>query len=80
MGEGTIFSVDCKEIADGELVGAEGLEGGCGVCSGAELLVFVLKLIELPVETAVAEEFLVGAALAELAFVHDEDLVSSLNS
>ena len=45
----------------------------------AEFLVFVLELVELVVEAALGEELLVGAALAELASVHDEDLVRGLD-
>ena len=62
-----------------ELVGAEGFERCGGVAAGAELLVAVLELVELPVEAALGEELLVGAALAELAFVHDEDGVGALD-
>ena len=44
-----------------------------------DFLVFVLELVELPVEAAVGEELLVGALLAELALVHDEDGVGALD-
>lgn len=37
-----------------------------------ELLVSVLELVKLPVESALGEELLVGAALAQGALVHDE--------
>ena len=61
----------------GRLVGADGGERDGGV--GAEFLVFVLELVELPVEAALGEELLVGALFAELAFVHDEDGVGALD-
>jgi hypothetical protein len=38
-----------------------------------------LELVELVVEAALGEELLVGAALAELAFVHNEDFVGRLH-
>ena len=44
-----------------------------------QFLIFVLELIELPVEAALREQFLVGAQLSELAFVHDEDGFGALN-
>ena len=46
---------------------------------GRRFLVFVLELVELVVEAAFGEELLVGALLAELAFVHDEDGVGALD-
>jgi hypothetical protein len=61
------------------LVCAEGLQGyGC-VGAGSELLIAVLQLVELPVEAAMRQELLVGAALAQLALVHDEDGVRALD-
>ena len=45
----------------------------------AEFLVFVLKLVELVVEAVEGEELLVGALLAEMALVHDEDDVGALD-
>jgi|SRR5215472_8406176 len=42
-------------------------------------LVFVLKLVELPINAALGEQLLVAADLADLALVHDDDLVGSLN-
>ena len=48
--------------------------------SGGEgFLVLVLELVELVVEAVAGEELLVGALLAELAFVHDEDGVCGLD-
>ena len=47
--------------------------------SRAYFLVFVLELVELVVEAALGEELLVGAALAQGAFVHDEDGVGGLD-
>jgi len=44
--------------------------GGDGL---SQLLVPVLELIELPIEAAMREEFLVRTLLPELAFVHDKD-------
>lgn len=38
-----------------------------------------MELVELPVEAAVGEELLVGALLAELALVHDENGVGALD-
>ena len=60
--------------------GGVGEEGGGGGFEGAVLfLVPVLELVELPVEAALGEQFLVGAAFAELALVHDEDGVGALD-
>ena len=52
---------------------------GVGGYGGGDFLVAVLELIELPVEAALGEELLVGAALAKLALVHDEDGVGGLD-
>ena len=38
-----------------------------------------MQLVELEVKAVVGEELLVGALLAELAFVHDEDGVGALD-
>src|SRR5579875_486704 len=54
--------------------GCSGFGEGC-----AEFLVAVLELVELVVEAAKGEQFLVGALLAELAFVHDENDVGALD-
>ena len=62
-----------------QLVGAEWLERNACVDTGAELLVFVLQLIKLPVKATLGEKFLMGSALAELAFVHNKDSVGSLD-
>ncbi len=53
-----------KTAGGAELVGAEGFERCGGVAAGAEFLVAVLELIELPVEATLGEELLVSAALA----------------
>ena len=45
----------------------------------AEFLILVLELVKLPVEAALGEQLLVGAHLAELALVHDEDGVGALD-
>src|SRR5882724_2679107 len=45
----------------------------------ANLLIFVLQLIELPVNPALGEELLVRSHFADLAFVHDDDLVGALD-
>ena len=42
-------------------------------------LVLVLQLVELPVEAAMGEQLLVGAHLAQLALVHDEDGIGALH-
>ena len=42
-------------------------------------LVFVLELVELPVEASLDEELLVAAHLAELTFVHDENGFGALD-
>src|SRR5271165_2896505 len=42
-------------------------------------LVFVLKLVELPVDATVGEQLLVGADLAYPSLVHDDDFVSTLD-
>src|SRR5215469_1588532 len=47
--------------------------------SHTQLLVFVLQLIELPVDAAMRQQLLVVADLAHLAFVHGDDLVGALN-
>src|SRR5580692_53673 len=52
---------------------------GRGRREDAALLVFVLELVELPVEAALGEQFLVRAHLAELAFVHHKDGVGALH-
>src|SRR5258708_22262682 len=41
--------------------------------------VAILQLIELPVEAAMRQELLMGAALAKVSFVHDEDGVRALD-
>ena len=53
--------------------------GGRGVGLGGEFLVFVLELVKLVIQATLGEELLVGALLAELAAVHDEDGVGALN-
>ena len=45
----------------------------------ADLLILVLQLVELPVEAALREQLLVGAHLAQLAFVHHENRVGALD-
>ena len=45
----------------------------------AELLFLVLELIELPVDSAMGEQFLMIANLSDVAFVHDDNLVGTLN-
>ena len=50
-----------------------------GVRAGADFLIAILKLIELPVQTALSEELLVGPALAKLSLVHDENGVGALD-
>ena len=47
---------------------------------GQYFLIFVLELVELPVETALGEQFLVGTGFAELAFMHYQDHVGALDS
>src|SRR6185369_7454916 len=47
--------------------------------SCGKFLVFVLQLVKLVVNTAVGEQLLVRADLAHLAFMHNDDLVGSLN-
>src|SRR5579871_5516033 len=44
-----------------------------------ERLLFILELIERPVDAAHAEELVVCALLADLPFVHDDDLVCALD-
>ena len=50
-----------------------------GEGADADFLILVLELVELPVEAAVGEQFLVRTHLAELPLVHDEDRVCALN-
>ena len=38
-----------------------------------------MKLVELEVDAALGEELLVSAHFADLAFVHDDDLVGTLH-
>src|ERR1700761_3067611 len=45
-----------------------------------QFLVFVLQLVQLPVNAALAQQFLVGAELTQLALVHHQDPVGLLNS
>src|SRR5258708_31267399 len=42
----------------------------------AQFLVFVLQLVQLPVDAALGAQLLVAADFAELTFVHDHDLVT----
>ena len=44
-----------------------------------QFLVLVLQLVELPVDSALREQFLMRAHFAQLAFVHDEDPVCPLD-
>ena len=65
-------------IGGGSGGGRDGRGGGFGESGGGEgwiteFLVAVLELVELVVEAVLGEEFLMVAALAELALVHDED-------
>jgi hypothetical protein len=41
----------------------------------AQFLVFVLKLVELPLNPALGQQFLVAADFAHVALVHHDDLV-----
>jgi hypothetical protein len=50
-----------------------------GVAGKPRLLVLVLQLVELPVESAVGEQLLVRAHLAQLPFVHDQDHLGALD-
>ena len=43
------------------------------------LLVFVLELIELPVNAALGEQLLVRSHFPHLTFVHNDDLVGALD-
>src|SRR5215813_3540556 len=45
----------------------------------AEFLFLVLELIELPVDSAMGEQFLVITDLPYMALVHDDNLVGTLN-
>src|ERR1700731_852857 len=45
----------------------------------AQFLVFILQLIKLPINAALAKQLLVGSNFADVAFVHHDDLVSALN-
>ena len=54
-------------------------DGLFGQAAAPDLLILILKLIELPINTTHREQFLVGADLAELAFVHDDDAVGALD-
>jgi hypothetical protein len=42
-------------------------------------LVFVLELVELVINSAIGEQFLVTAHFANFSFVHHDDLVGALN-
>ena len=44
-----------------------------------DFLVFVLQLVKLPVDSAFGQQFLVRSHFAQLALVHDDDLVGALN-
>ena len=65
-----------KGVLDGR---GDGVGEGSGEGWITKFLVAVLELVELVVEAALGEELLVGAALAELALVHDEDGVGGLD-
>src|SRR5208283_4216361 len=41
-------------------------------------LVLVLKLVELPIDTAIGQQLLVRTDFAHLAFVHHDDLAGAL--
>src|SRR6266702_8864059 len=67
-------------------VGNGALKGRCdgGLASGsgnvdAHFLVFVLELVQLPIEAALGEQLLVRAHLAQLALVNHEDRVGALH-
>src|SRR5215472_6562040 len=45
----------------------------------ADLLIFVLELVETIVDSAQSEQLLMGALLAQLSFVENEDAVGVLN-
>src|SRR5581483_1451844 len=55
------------------------LVGGWGERGRRQFLVLVLQLVKLVVNASLGQELLVRAHLANLAFVHDEDLVSTLD-
>src|SRR3954453_7811330 len=56
---------------DGSFGGGNGRRGN--------FLVFVLKLIQLVVDTTLCQQLLMATNLAYLAFVHDDDFVCTLN-
>src|SRR5258706_7326647 len=45
-----------------------------------ELLIFVLKLVKLPINAAHRQQFLMRSNLAELALVHHQDAIRTLDS
>lgn len=47
---------------------------------GGDFLIFVLKLIKLPVDSALCQEFLVSADFTKPALMHHNDFVSALHS
>ena len=79
MGQEKVFGGQLKFARGSQLIRAERLERSGRVAAGAEFLIAILELVELPVEAALGEQLLVGAALAKLAFVHDEDGVGALD-
>ncbi len=44
-----------------------------------DLLIFVLQLVELVVDAALGQEFLMRAHFADLSLVHNDDFVSALH-
>ena len=44
-----------------------------------QFLILVLQLVELVVDSAIRQQFLMSAHFADLAFVHDDDLVGTLD-
>src|SRR5215470_3496123 len=50
-----------------------------GAHEAADILIFVLQAIQIPVDTPLGQELLVGARLAKLALVHHEDPIGSLD-
>ena len=62
------------------IISGERSAGRTGRAHGeAQLLVFVLELIEAVVNSSLTEQFLMGALLAQASFVEDENAIGILD-
>ena len=66
----------CEGVVAGDSL-VVGLSGH--LRAGGNFLIFVLQLIKLEINAVLGQELLVGAHLADLAFVHHDDFVGALD-